>query len=157
MKILRENVDLRAENVDLRRQLETVKRKKNRRQPHLQRDSLVRKDFARACKERDELKAKAQATFTVEPLSVEELAKLVEHYLESDMGYTGFDLARDVAEAQRAKVRSVELPTVEELANLLMQIVATSVSGETCAVECACAVLDLFRERMGEDQDGGVR
>jgi chromosome segregation ATPase len=77
--------------------------------------SMVRKDFARACKERDEVKAKARAACTVEPLSEEELAKLVEHYLESDMGYTAFNLARDVAAAQRAKLKAQAACGVEPL------------------------------------------
>jgi hypothetical protein len=62
----------------------------------------------RLTKERDELKAKAQAACTVEPLSAEEIAKLVKHYFETDMGYTGFDLARDVAAAQRAKAKAAQ-------------------------------------------------
>jgi hypothetical protein len=115
--------------------------------------SMVRKDFARACKERDEVKAEAQATitseplsgderlarktldeagrqmeraaaeergrqdeYTVEPLSAEEIAKLVKHYFETDMDYTAFNLARDVAAAQRAKAKTQAACTVEPLA-----------------------------------------
>jgi Asp-tRNA(Asn)/Glu-tRNA(Gln) amidotransferase C subunit len=59
--------------------------------------------------------AKAHAACGGEPLSEEEIAKLVEHYLETDMGYTGFNLARDVAAAQRAKAKAQSACTIEPL------------------------------------------
>jgi len=76
----------------------------------------------------------------VEPLSVAEIAQIATEARRVGT-CTAEGIGLCVAERQRAKVRPAPLPTVDSLAKVLLPIITSAPSGETCAVECARAVL----------------